>query len=101
MSISQFCMNVLFLYRTGTYQEQKGNTLDTKVSAALETTMIRHQTLPRKLWSWAPDFIVSTKAKDFSLSCLLTSLFPKFLLCDICFDLYIGAVIALKGEIAS
>ena len=54
------------------------------------------QTLPRKLWNWAPNVKVSTR-QWISLACI----FPKFLLYDICFYLHIGTVISLKGESAS
>ena len=39
------------------------------VSSGLETTM-GLQILPRKLWNWSPNFKVSTRAMDFSWSCL-------------------------------
>lgn len=34
------------------------------------------------------------------LPTLFTSVFPKFFLCDICFDLLTDTVIVLKGEVA-
>ena len=70
---------VLLLFgKRGAYQEQKGNTSDIWVSAALEAAVMGLQTLPRKLWNWALDFKVSTRAMDFSFSCLLFSP-PSFL----------------------